>query len=281
MKGKGGLGRGIGSLLTQEAIYDVESPGYFLCPIDRIRPNPHQPRRSMGEEALASLARSIREKGVLQPLVVCEEDGGYTIIAGERRWRAAREVGLKTVPVVIKDVSPGEVIELALIENIQREDLNPIEEALAYRRLLDEHGLTHAEVAKRVGRDRSSITNFLRLLQLPEPIQQDVLDGRLTMGHARTLLMLDTPEAIIALRDRIVRSGLSVRQAEAWARRLASGSTPSATKELDPDVRRISEDIARATGLKVRVRPGKRGGRIELLFRNQEEMERIVRLLGG
>lgn len=280
MKGKGGLGRGIDSLLSQEAIYEAGSPGYFLCPIERIRPNPHQPRKNIGQEALASLARSIKERGVLQPLVVREAEGAYEIIAGERRWRAAQIAGLRNVPVVIKDVSPGEVLELALIENIQREDLNPIEEARAFRRLVDEHGLSQGQVAARVGRDRSTVANFLRLLNLPADIQQDLLDGRLTVGHARALLMAG-PDRMKTLRDRIVEAGLSVRQAEALAGRMSQGGVTPSKRVDDPEVRRIFENLVRSTGLRVRVFQGRRGGKVELSYRNRDELERIVRILGG
>ncbi len=168
MENKRPLGRGIGALLSEEEIFEVGSPGYFLCPIEKLRPNPKQPRKSVNDETLEQLANSIREKGILQPLVVrrSEEDGFYDIIAGERRYRAARLAQLTSIPVVIKDVTPEEVLELALIENIQRKDLTPIEEAEAYMRLMEEYGLTQSELSKRVGKDRSTIANFLRILRL-------------------------------------------------------------------------------------------------------------------
>ncbi|MEA1866564.1 MAG: ParB/RepB/Spo0J family partition protein [Thermodesulfobacteriota bacterium] len=280
MKIKGGLGKGLGALLSQEDIYDLESPGFFLCPIEKIRPNPDQPRKHIDQNALESLARSIKEKGVLQPLVVWEVDGVYELIVGERRWRAAQKAGLKAVPVVIKDVSPDELLELALVENIQREDLNPLEEAMAYSRLIDELGLTQSQVASRVGRERPTVANFLRLLQLPDYAQADLLDGRLSMGHARAVLMLEDPESQKELRDQIIKVDLSVRQAEALARRLAKGKRPGArVRREDPDIRNLCEDLTRRLGSKVKIVQTKRGGRLEIRYRSAQDLERVIQLL--
>ncbi|RPI51359.1 MAG: ParB/RepB/Spo0J family partition protein, partial [Deltaproteobacteria bacterium] len=261
MKLKGGLGKGLGALLSTEDIYDLESPGFFLCPIEKIRPNPDQPRKHIDQDSLEGLAGSIKEKGILQPLVVWEVDGVYELIVGERRWRAAQKAGLKAVPVVIKDVSPDELLELALVENIQREDLNPLEEAMAYSRLIDELGLTQSQVASRVGRERSTVANFLRLLQLPDYAQADLLDGRLSMGHARAILMLEDPESRKELRDQITKKDLSVRQAEALARRLAKGKRLCArARKEDPDIRNLCEELTRRLGSKVKIVQTKRGG---------------------
>ena len=280
MKLKGGLGKGLGALLSTEDIYDLESPGFFLCPIEKIRPNPDQPRKHMDQDSLEGLAGSIKEKGILQPLVVWEVDGVYELIVGERRWRAAQKAGLKAVPVVIKDVSPDELLELALVENIQREDLNPLEEAMAYSRLIDEMGFTQAQVASRVGRERSTVANFLRLLQLPDYAQADLLDGRLSMGHARAILMLEDPESQKELRDQIIKKDLSVRQAEALARRLAKGKGPGArVRREDPDIRSLCEDLTRRLGSKVKIVQTKRGGRLEIRYRSVQDLERVIRLL--
>jgi ParB family chromosome partitioning protein len=280
MKLKGGLGKGLGALLSTEDIYDLESPGFFLCPIEKIRPNPDQPRKHMDQDSLEGLAKSIKEKGILQPLVVWEVDGVYELIVGERRWRAAQKAGLKAVPVVIKDVSPDELLELALVENIQREDLNPLEEAMAYSRLIDELGLTQAQVASRVGRERSTVTNFLRLLQLPDYAQADLLDGRLSMGHARAVLMLEDPESQKELRDQIIEKDLSVRQAEALARRLARGKRPGArVRREDPDIRNLCEDLTLRLGSKVKIVQTKRGGRLEIRYRSVQDLERVIQLL--
>ncbi len=280
MKLKGGLGKGLGALLSTEDIYDLESPGFFLCPIEKIRPNPDQPRKHIDQDSLEGLARSIKEKGILQPLVVWEVDGVYELIVGERRWRAAQKAGLKAVPVVIKDVSPDELLELALVENIQREDLNPLEEAMAYSRLIDELGLTQSQVASRVGRERSTVANFLRLLQLPDYAQADLLDGRLSMGHARAILMLEDPESRKELRDQIIKKDLSVRQAEALARRLAKGKRLGArVRREDPDIKNLCEDLTRRLGSKVKIVQTKRGGRLEIRYRSVQDLERVIRLL--
>ena len=280
MKLKGGLGKGLGALLSTEDIYDLESPGFFLCPIEKIRPNPNQPRRHMDHDSLKGLAKSIKEKGVLQPLVVWEVDGVYELIVGERRWRAAQKAGLKAVPVVIKDVSPDELLELALVENIQREDLNPLEEAMAYGRLINELGLTQSQVASRVGRERPTVANFLRLLQLPDYAQTDLLNGRLSMGHARALLMVEDPERQKELRGEIIKKELSVRQAEALARRLAKGKRLSErVRREDPDIKSLCEDLTRRLGSKVKIVQTKRGGRLEIRYRSAQDLERVIRLL--
>jgi len=282
MKLKRGLGKGLGALLSPEDIYDLESPGSFLCPIEKIRPNPDQPRRRMDRDSLEGLAGSIREKGVLQPLVVREVDGVYELIVGERRWRAAQKAGLKAVPVVIKDVSPDELLELALVENIQRDDLNPLEEAMAYGRLVNEMGLTQSQVASRVGRERSTVANFLRLLNLPDYAQTDLLDGRLGMGHARALLMLEDPERQRELRDEIIKKGLSVRKAEVLARRLAEGKGPGTrVRKEDPDIRSLCEDLTRRLGSRVKIVQTKRGGRLEIRYRSMQDLERVIRLLSA
>jgi len=278
---KGGLGKGLGALLSSEEIYEAGSPGFFLCPIEKIRANPQQPRKRIDPEALAQLADSIRDKGVLQPLVVRPVDDGYELVAGERRWRASQKAGLRTVPVVIKDVSPDELLELALIENIQRQDLNPIEEAMAYQRLIEDLGLTQAEVSKRVGRDRATVANFLRLLQLPDYAREDLLEERFTMGHAKALLMVTAPELQRQLRNMIISKKLSVRKAEALARKLENeGAVPSRPqRQEDPNIKRLCEELTHAIGSPVKISQGKRGGRLEIRYDTAEELERIISLL--
>lgn len=302
MDGKKALGRGLGALLSEEEILEAGSPGYFLCPLEKLRPNPAQPRKTLDESELKGLAESIKEKGVLQPLVVRRSDEGegtYDIIAGERRYRAALMVGLASIPVVIKDVSPEEVLELALIENIQRMDLTPMEEAMAYRRLLEEHGITQKDLSRRIGKDRSTIANTLRLLKLPQEIQEDLNSGSITMGHARALLMLEgVPEAMLELCRRIKSEGLTVRQAEAMARALlqddpANGSKTSraATAQAspstgpgphpadDPDVRRLSDELTFGLGFRVKVVPQKKGGKIEIYYNDLDDLDRLIDLL--
>jgi ParB family chromosome partitioning protein len=281
MKLKGGLGKGLDALLSKEDIYNLESSSFFLCPIEKIRPNPNQPRRQLDHDALESLALSIKEKGILQPLVVWEVNGVYELIVGERRWRAAQKAGLKVVPVVIKDVSSNELLELALIENIQREDLNPLEEAMAYKRLISELGFTQAQVAAKVGRERSTVANFLRLLQLPVYAQTDLLNGKFSMGHARAILMVEDPEKQKELRDEIIKKDLSVRQAESLARRLAKGITPRAKvqKVEDPNIKSICEDLSRKLNSKVKIVQTKRGGRLEISYSSIQDLERVIKLL--
>ncbi len=278
---KGGLGKGLGALLSSEEIYEAGSPGFFLCPIEKIRANPQQPRKRVDPDSLAKLADSIRDKGVLQPLVVRPVEDGYELVAGERRWRASQKAGLRTVPVVIKDVSPDELLELALIENIQRQDLNPIEEAMAYQRLIEDLGLTQAEVSKRVGRDRATVANFLRLLQLPDYAREDLLEERFTMGHAKAILMVSAPELQRQLRDTIISKKLSVRKAEALARKLENegDKPPRQPQQEDPNIQRLCEELTHAIGSPVRISQGKRGGRLEIRYDTPEELERIISLL--
>ncbi|HID97446.1 MAG TPA: ParB/RepB/Spo0J family partition protein [Thermodesulfobacteriaceae bacterium] len=278
---KGGLGRGLGTLLSSKEIFDAGSPGFFLCPIEKIRPNPHQPRKWMNEESLEALAASIREKGVLQPLVVREVGAEYELIAGERRWRAAQQAGLTTIPVIIKDVSPDELLELALIENIQREDLNPLEEAMAYERLVTDLSLTQAQIASKVGRKRSTVANFLRLLLLPDYAKKDLLEERLTMGHARALLTVEDLGLQKQLRDQVIKKGLSVRQTEVLARRIAEAEQDNrrSIPREDPDITRLCEKLTRNVGSPVRIIPTKRGGRLEIRYDSNADLDRIVEIL--
>ncbi len=274
-KAKSGLGRGLSSLIPMEDIYDAGSPGFFMCPIEKIYSNPDQPRKTTNEESLNDLAASIKEKGVLQPLVVREIDDGYEIIAGERRWRAAQLAGISSVPVVIKDVSPQEVLEIALVENIQRLDLNPIEEALAYKRLIEEYGLTQSEVAKKVGRDRSTITNSLRLLKLPSNIQQDIVDGKLSPGHARALLMLKDPSLMKLLCEKIKQQGLSVRQAETLARKMVLAKKPK-KQYIDPDIEAIATELSQLLEAKVKIYIGQKSSKLEIKAKDQKHLEQII-----
>ncbi len=282
MSQKGGLGRGLGSLISSDEIFEAEASGFFLCPIEKIRPNPLQPRVKMDEVQLRGLSDSIREKGLIQPIVVTDQGDFYQIIAGERRWRAAQLAGVKKVPVIIKDYSEDEAFEIALIENIQREDLNPIEEATAYRRMVEELGLSQAQVAERVGKDRSTVANLMRLLNLSKEIQKDILEGLLTTGHAKALLMLDDKEKQRSLRDKIIKAGLSVRQAEELARRLKEASKKQASKrEVDPDIEFLSNRLSEIIGAKVKVVPGKRGGKVEIRCSSRKQLERLIDLLQG
>ena len=275
------LGKGIGALLTS-ASQDGRHK-YFVCPVEELKPHHQQPRKTFNDAKRAELVASIREKGVIQPLVVRHTDDHYQIIAGERRWRAAQRAGLKEVPVVIQDVSEDWALEMALIENIQREDLNPIEEAEAYRHLMSNFDLSQEEVARRVGRERPTVANALRLLRLPREIQQDVIDGQLSMGHARALLSLDGAARIKEARDQVVRKQFSVRQTEALVKKL-KGSTgqPAARKtRIDPELADLAARLQRCLGTKVNILPqtrGGKGGKIEISYYSAEEFERLLEL---
>lgn len=273
---KTGLGRGMGALLT--AVEDERS-SFFSCPIEEIRPNRSQPRKTFTSEKLEELTASIREKGIIQPLVVRKKSDHYELIAGERRWRAAQKAGLREVPVVIQDVSDDTALEMALIENIQREDLNAVEEAEAYHALLENFGLSQEELAKRVGKERSTVANALRLLKLPPEIKRDIAEDRLAMGHARALLALDSPEQMRKGRDEILKRRLTVRQAEVLVRNLGSGKVQKPAKQPEPYLADIMEQLKRHFKAKVALRQAGRGGRIEISFTDMEELTRIVELL--
>jgi len=275
------LGKGIGALLTS-ASQDGRHK-YFVCPVEELKPHQQQPRKTFNDAKMAELVASIREKGVIQPLVVRHTGDHYQIIAGERRWRAAQKAGLKEVPVVIQDVSEDWALEMALIENIQREDLNPIEEAEAYRHLMNSFDLSQDEVAKRVGRERPTVTNALRLLRLPKGIQQDVVSGQLTMGHARALLPLETEARIREARDQVIKKQYSVRQTEELVKKIRYGqpkTTPRKNK-ANPELDSLTERLQRSLGTKVavQVQSGGKAGKIEISYYSPEELERLVELL--
>lgn len=271
------LGKGLSALIPDADRLDGEQAAFFQCPIETISPNPNQPRQRFSPLELDQMADSVREKGIITPLVVTRKGDGYQLIAGERRWRAAQKVGLDRVPVVVREATPVEALELALIENIHRTDLNPIEEATAYGNLLEQGGMTQEELARRLGKDRSSVTNLLRLLKLPKGIQQDVMDGRLSMGHARLLAGFKDHSVQKALRDAIVKRGLSVRQAEALAKRAKTPPGAGGKRAvMDPYLRSLEDRLKRSLGTKVELK--KRGGRgqITVHFYSDEELDRLM-----
>jgi ParB family chromosome partitioning protein len=274
------LGKGLSALIPESETGLEEHQGFFQCPIEAIEPNPYQPRQSFGDEDFKELVNSVREKGIITPLLVSKTEGGYRLIAGERRWRAAQKAGLLRVPVVVRESTPIESLELALIENIHRKDLNPIEEAQAYSKCLKEGRGTQEALAKKLGRERSTISNMLRLLKLPQPIQQDLIDGRMSMGHARVLAGLVGKHAQMALRDLILRRGLSVRQVEELAKRQerASKSSPK-SREVDDYIQSLAENLKRHLGTKVEIRKKGKQGRIVIHFYSDEELDRLLELL--
>jgi len=278
------LGKGIGALLTSAAQDGRHK--YFVCPVEDLKPHHQQPRKTFNDAKMAELVASIREKGVIQPLVVRHTGDHYQIIAGERRWRAAQKAGLKEVPVVIQDVSEDWALEMALIENIQREDLNPIEEAEAYRNLMSTFDLSQEEVARRVGRERPTVANALRLLRLPTTIQQDVISGLLSMGHARAMLALESAARIKEVRDQVVKKQFSVRQTEALVKKLKGGTGKTVIRKnrIDPELADLAARLQRSLGTKVNIQPqtrGGKGGKIEISYYSPEELERLLEIFTG
>jgi ParB family transcriptional regulator, chromosome partitioning protein len=306
---RSGLGKGLGALIPTEA-RDRDS-ALRVVPMTSIKPNPLQPRTRFDEEAMSNLASSIREVGVLQPILVRETgDGEYELIAGERRWRAARRAGLQTIPVLVQSVSDVHSLEQALVENLHREDLNPLEEAGAFQQLVDEFGYTHEQVASRVGKSRTAVTNTLRLLQLPAGVQRSLADGAISAGHARALL--GTPDRSFQeeLAKRIVSEGLTVRAVEEGVRRHASGAEPTAAPDENgshvtsvpapsdtahsgssgPAVRRrlpapgvleLEDLLSHYLNTRVKVEMGAKRGRVAIDFATLEDLERIYKLMVG
>jgi ParB family chromosome partitioning protein len=246
-------------------------------PVDAIRPNPRQPRTHFDEADLDDLAQSVREHGVLQPVLVSQQtDGTFQLITGERRWRAVKRAGLATVPAMVKEVTPQASLELALVENIQRRDLNPLEEAAAFRALLDEHGLTQEQLGQRIGKSRVAITNTLRLLNLPDQVRSALADGSITEGHARAILMANGDSARLRLLQRVLDQHLSVRETEALAREMnASRSRETAPAQPDADVARLEDAFRQALGTRVRLVKGRRGGRLVITFFSDDELQGI------
>jgi ParB family transcriptional regulator, chromosome partitioning protein len=280
MARKGGLGRGLDALIPGDD--NQPQAGAVQIPVGSIRPNPRQPRREMAQTELEELAASIREHGIIQPLIVTREGISelYTLIAGERRLRAATMVGLASVPAIVRDASELQRLELALIENIQREDLSPIEAAEAYQDLAEEFGLSHDDIATQVGKSRVAVTNTIRLLKLPEPVLQALQEGRITEGHARALLMLPTAQAQSAALQTILRHNLTVRQVEELTRKMVGEKPQPAPKPIKPNaVRDLEERMRGKLGTKVSIQHGKHGGTIVIHYYSAEELESLVEQL--
>jgi len=275
---KHGLGRGLDALIPteQEGIETIQEIN-----IDEIVVNNKQPRKDFDEEKLEELAASMEQHGVLQPVILRKVGRGYELVAGERRWRAAAKAGIKKIPAVVKELSDGDVLEIALIENLQREDLNPIEEASAYKQLMDEFGLTQEELAKRVGKSRSQIANTLRLLNLEEEILKFIFEGKLTAGHARALLSIEDKKLRYGLAKKISNEGLSVRQAEQLAQNLLQKKEKKSSRQtaISPIMSDIAEKLQQSLGTKVRIRGSEKRGKIEIEFYSSEELERILEVI--
>lgn len=279
------LGRGLAALIGEidrpaaDESRSVSADG--RAPIEFLSPNPRNPRRHFGDADLADLAQSISEHGVVQPVVVrpAAESGRYEIIAGERRWRAAQRAGLTEIPIIIRDVNDRVALELAIVENVQRADLNPLEEALGYQQLIEEHSYTQADLGQVIGKSRSHVANTLRLLKLPDPVRDMLVDGSLSAGHARTLVTAEDPAG---LAKRIVEGGLSVRQAEALAQQpqaAAKERAASTGQDKDPDTLALEKLLTDATGLRVTISHKDKGGEVRIAYRTLEQLDELCRKL--
>ena len=265
-----GLGRGLGALIPRATV------GLREIPVDAIRPNPWQPRTQFDENELAELAESIREHGVLQPVLVSQQhDGTFQLITGERRWRAVQLAGMPTLPALVKEATPRASLEMALVENIQRRDLNPLEEAHAFRQLIDEHGLTQEQLGQRIGKSRVAVTNTLRLLHLPQPVREALANGSITEGHARAILMANGEAQRLRLLERVEADQLSVRETETLARDMNASRERAPQPAADPDVERLEDEFREALGTRVRLEKGPRGGRLVIYFFSDDELQGI------
>jgi ParB family chromosome partitioning protein len=291
-----GLGKGLGALIPSAGPRDATAEnaresGLLMAPVTDIIPNPRQPRGRIDPDALAELSASIKEHGLIQPLIVTRAAAGgkapYQLIAGERRWRAAQLAGLETVPVVVKEATSQQMLELALVENIQRSDLNALEEAEAYQHLIDDFALNQQEVADRVGKSRVAVANTLRLLRLPDRVKALLADGALSEGHGRALLSLADEDAIIEAAGIVISRGLTVRQTEELVRRLLEVKAEAEPEEVEPDdpdranTRRLEEAFRGALGTKVALSRGRKGGRLVISFYSDEELQNIYEKIVG
>jgi ParB family chromosome partitioning protein len=278
------LGKGLGALIPE--VERAEERRLFYCGIEEIRPHRSQPRKHFDESKLLELAETIKEKGILDPLMVRRIDGGYELIAGERRWRAAQKAGLKEVPVILREADDREVLEISLIENLQREDLNPVEEAEGFRDLIEKFDISHEKTNKRIGKDRTTITNALRLLKLSSEIKNHLIQNRITAGHARALLSLESREKQKELCNLIIRKGLSVREAEAWAKRWSERSKKKVAikkekGDLENQLNSLQDSLRQHLGTKVRIQAKGKKGKIEIEYYSPEDLERIVETIIG
>jgi len=276
------LGKGLGALIPDLDDIDQMSNEYFHCNIDLIQPNRYQPRKHFSEDELEGLSRSIREQGVIQPLLLRKTDDGYELVAGERRLRAARMAGLTEVPCVVKNVSDSQTLEMSIIENIQRENLNPVEEADAYHRLMTEFGLTQDEAAVRVGKSRSAVANFLRIRSLSAAIKQSLIDGDMSMGHARALLGAPNKTHQQAVWKLVKAKGLSVRETEALVKKLKSGKNipkKKVSSSTNNHLPRIADVMLRHYGTKVEIKRQGRKGKVEIEFYSDNDLDRLLGLL--
>ena len=277
---KPALGKGLSALIPEKKKIDTKS--VFELELNSIVPNEYQPRRIFNDKALNDLVSSIKEKGVIQPVIVRKTAGNvYQLIAGERRWRSAKLAGLDRIPVIVKDAAPVEALELALIENIQREDLNPLETAEAFHRLIKDFDLTHDDLSRKVGKDRATVTNYIRILKLPANIRKWIAEGSLSIGHAKALLQVDNQRLQIEIAAKIIHKGLSVREAEALCKKGSSGTGRSRKKTAkDPQIASLEEKMMHSLGTKVRlIHKSNKKGRIEIEYYSLDELDKLLEIL--
>jgi len=275
------LGKGINALIPDfemDSTSETTASGMVELLINEVSPGDTQPRKDFNDEKLQELEHSIRENGVIQPIVVQKRDEGYEIICGERRWRASKMAGLKKIPAIIREVSSTESLQMALIENIHRQDLNPIEEAEAYKRLSHEFGLTQEVIAKQVGKNRATVANYLRLLKLSKAFRDDLITGQLTMGHARALLALKTDHEMEEARREVLKQNMNVRQVEAYIqKRTQAGGAPKTSQKAQKDIfiKDMEKELERSLGTKVEIVPSKKGGKLIVLYYSNDDLSRI------
>jgi ParB family chromosome partitioning protein len=277
------LGKGLSALIPDRPlVVQAEGTGVLEIPVQKIFPNPRQPRKSFDPEGIAELVSSVRSRGVIQPILVREGNGGFELIAGERRWRAAKQAGILSIPAIVRKVSDQDSLQIALIENLQREDLNPMESAEAYERLIRDFDLTQEEISRQVGKKRSTITNVMRLLGLPAELKEYVREGKLTLGHAKAILSLPKKSQETTAGREIIRKGLSVRQAERLVQRISAlgeGTTHSRNTTRDVHIQAVEEELKRRMGTKVRILDRKDRGKIEIEYYSKKERERLISIL--
>lgn len=273
---KATLGRGLDALIPTEK----EEDGYIYLDIDELKPNSFQPRKDFDQKSINELSTSIKENGIIQPLIVRKTVNSYEIIAGERRWRAAQKAGLTKVPVTLKDATNQQAIELALIENLQREDLNPIEQAMAYEQLISDFGLTHEDISKKIGKERSTITNQLRLLKLPQKVKEAIKTGEISAGHARAILSLQSPILAQEVLDKILREKLSVRNTEYLIKNISKKHTDKVREvKIDSQITKLTEELKSILGTQTKITYKNGKGKIEIAYYSKEELERIIEII--
>lgn len=273
---KKGLGKGLGALITSA---ETDESGVRELRINEVEPNTEQPRKTFNDEKLAGLAESIKQHGVVQPLIVRRDGNTYKIVAGERRWRAARLAGLQTVPVIVKDLSGKQTMEIALIENLQREDLNPIEEAEAYEKLINEYGMTQEEVSVTVGKSRPAIANSMRLLTLQEKIKEKLITGEISSGHARALLSVESNDLRLKAMEEVIKKEMSVRETERFVKQLTTQKAEKKKKLPDAEYQAIEERFREVFGTRVRIMNNKKNGKILIEYYSSDELDRIISLV--